>query len=61
MNNMNTGQMPSVTSDLNVNAEYKKVIMVDGCEMMTQSHSRSRGGRMDLMEGVANPNDEVKY
>ena len=57
---MNTGQMPSVTSELNVGAENKKEIMVDGCEMMLQSSSRSRGGRMDLNGGRVNPNDELK-
>lgn len=46
--------MPSVTSNLNVGAENKKVIMVDSDEVMTQSNSRSRGGRMDLKDGYVN-------
>ncbi len=51
---MKTGEMPSVTSNLNVGAENKKVIMVDSDEVMTQSNSRSRGGRMDLKDGYVN-------
>lgn len=51
---METGQMPSVSSNLNVGAENKKVLMVDADEVMTQSSSRSRGGRMDLKDGYVN-------
>lgn len=52
---MKTGPMPSVSSDLNVGGERKKVLHVDACEVMTQSSSRSRGGRMDLDPGTVNP------
>lgn len=52
---MNTGEMPSVTTDLNVGAENKKEILVDPQDMMTQSSSRSRGGRMDIGPGAVNP------
>lgn len=51
---METGQMPSVTMNKNVNGENKKVIMVDADEVLTQSSSRSRGGRMDLNDGYVN-------
>lgn len=52
---MNTGEMPSVTSNLNVGAENKKTILVNTQDVMTQSSSRSRGGRMDLDSGAVNP------
>lgn len=52
---MKTGQMPSVSTNMNVGAENKKVINVNPTEMMTQSSSRSRGGRMDLNGGSVQP------
>lgn len=52
---MNTGQMPSVTTNTNVNGENKKKILVDSQAMMTQSSSKGRGGRMDLGDGEVNP------
>lgn len=52
---MNTGQMPSVSKDLNVGAENKKSINVDGAEISSQSNSMSRGGYMDLEPGTVNP------
>lgn len=55
---MNTGEMPTVSSNLNVGSENKKSVLVDGAELMTQSHSRSRGGRMDLRGGNALPQDQ---
>ena len=50
--------MKESTTDLNVNGQYKKEIFVDACELMTQSMSRSRGGRMDIDPGTAYPNDQ---
>lgn len=55
MNDMNTGQMPSVSKDLNVGADRKKQLNVDGGEISSQSHSMSRGGYMDLDAGTVNP------
>lgn len=52
---MDTGPMPSVTKNLNVGAENKKMIAVNGPDMSSQSHSRSRGGRMDLDNGEVRP------
>lgn len=52
---MNTGQMPSVSSDLNVGADRKKQINVNGPDVMTQSSSRGRGPYMDLESGEVNP------
>lgn len=52
---MNTGQMPSVSKDLEVNAENKKQINVNGPDVMTQSSSRGRGPFMDLEPGQVNP------
>lgn len=52
---MNTGQMPSVSKDLNVGAENKKMIAVNGPDVMTQSSSRGRGPYMDLEPGEVNP------
>lgn len=45
---MNTGSMPSVSKNLNVGAENKKSIAVNGPNLMDHSHSRSRGGAMNL-------------
>ena len=50
--------MPSVSTDLNVNADKKSVKWVNSTEVMTQSSSKSRGGRMDLKPGNAYPNDQ---
>ena len=61
---MNTGQMPSVTSNLNVGAENKKEIFVDYQAMVSQSASKARGGRMDLGDGVVNeikPSNKDQY
>lgn len=55
MNEMKTGTMPSTTQVLNVGAENKKVVMVNPQDMMTQSSSASRGGRMDIKPGAVNP------
>mgnify|MGYP003436946632 CR=1 FL=1 len=52
---MNTGQMPSVSTNMNVGAENKKVVYVDPTDLMTQSSSRSRGGRMDINGGAVQP------
>lgn len=45
---MNTGPMPSTSVDKNVNGAQKHSRLVNPRNMMTQSASRSRGGRMDL-------------
>jgi hypothetical protein len=55
---MKTGEMPSMSVDMKVNADKKKVIDVNSPEMMLQSNSRSRGGRMDLMGGKVDPKDQ---
>lgn len=52
---MNTGSMPSVSKDLNVGADRKKQINVDGGEISSQSSSSARGGYMDLDPGTVNP------
>lgn len=52
---MNTGQIPSVSKDLNVGTENKKSINVVGAEISSQSASLSRGGFMDLEPGTVNP------
>lgn len=52
---METGEMPSVSEDLNVNGQYKNEQLVAYQDMMTQSSSRGRGGRMDLAAGEVNP------
>lgn len=52
---MNTGQMPTVTSNLNVGAENKKQIFVNAPDVATQSTSRGRGPFMDLVPGQVNP------
>lgn len=54
-NDMNTGAMPSVSKNLNVGAENKKQINVDGAEISSQSNSMSRSGFMDLEPGTVNP------
>lgn len=51
---METGTMPSVTSNLNVGAENKKSVFIDSQNLMTQSSSKSRGGRMDIKPGAVN-------
>lgn len=52
---MNTGELKSVSEDLNVGADRKQQINVDFKDVMTQSSSRARGGRMDLEGGEVNP------
>ena len=54
-NNMKLGNGDKASWNKNVNGADKKVISVDACEMMTQSSSRSRGGRMDLQGGTVKP------
>ncbi len=60
-NGMKTGGETKVTVNSNVNGQYKKSIIVDGCQLMTQSSSKGRGGRMDLKGGNALPQDESAY
>lgn len=53
--NMKTGSLASVTENLNVGAENKKAIFVNGAEISSQSNSLARGGFMDLEPGTVNP------
>lgn len=52
---MKTGELKSVSENLSVGAENKKRVNVNFQDMMTQSSSRARGGRMDLGDGEVNP------
>jgi hypothetical protein len=56
-NDMKTGQMPSVSSNLKVGAENKKVTMVNSQDLMTHSSSGSRGGKMELTGPAFNEMD----
>lgn len=50
---MNTGQTPSTTINKNVNRQNKKVIPVNGPDLMAQGESRARMDRMDLKPGAS--------
>lgn len=58
MNNspdMNTGELAKITMVADAKAGTQKTVMVDPQDMMTQSSSGSRGGRMDIKPGAVNP------
>lgn len=54
-NEMKTGSMPSVSSDLNVGADRKKAKFVNGADIAEQGESQARSEYMDLENGEINP------
>lgn len=52
---METGEMPTVTTIKDAKAGTQTTVMVNPQDLMTQSSSGSRGGRMDIKPGAVNP------
>lgn len=50
-NEMNTGEMPSVTRNLNVGAENKHYIGVNPTDLMATGESQARGPSIGLNDG----------